>query len=381
MQIWIRPSLSAVAVDDASITGIDCSSIPANVEMVWWNSAQGTQSGGGPQGTPPSGEILYNDRIAIRETFTDPSPYIAIINQWLLAAARQVAGASLPHQPNLTVPATALTVAQAQMVKNTILDGLFALKRKAPITFNGKTYDGSDAEQAAIANAISAAAQQNIDAANTSASFGSGNIVSAVNTAFSGLVGTSGTTGSINKVLTDHNTSADAAVQGHVTSSNAALSNVASDIDVGDAFIVSSGPSSINAIAAAYNTDMLGTVFLPLQAAVGDFVPTVGNPAFGTVASTNATIRGTSAPHTTVGTVATPTIAPATSTIVGPVIPWNPSDGSPIQNLTFAQLSALLKSLTDRRATLQATHLSKRAAIAALTSVKDIAAYDITAGW
>jgi hypothetical protein len=80
VQFWIKPSSNLVAVDDASISGIDCSSIPTNVEMVWWNGGQGAQSGSGQdggdsQGSSPSGEILYNDRVAIRSWLTCSPPF------------------------------------------------------------------------------------------------------------------------------------------------------------------------------------------------------------------------------------------------------------------------------------------------------------------
>jgi hypothetical protein len=69
MQIHIRPSANLVAIDDASIQNIDCSSIPANVQLVFWDGGKPGGANGGSQ-AQPSGEILYNDRIAVREPFT-----------------------------------------------------------------------------------------------------------------------------------------------------------------------------------------------------------------------------------------------------------------------------------------------------------------------
>jgi hypothetical protein len=59
---------------------------------------------------------------------------------------------------------------------------------------------------------------------------------------------------------------------------------------------------------------------------------------------------------------------------------WPNSQGQ-AQSFSFSQMNTLLKALTDRRTTLQTTHLSKTADIAALTSVQAVAGYDITAGW
>jgi hypothetical protein len=99
VQFWIRPASNSVAIDDASINGIDCSSIPPNVQLVTWDSDK------------QKGQLVYNDRVAVREPFTDPTPYLAVINNWIKAAGGilppdpVLGAATTPHSPTkLTTP-------------------------------------------------------------------------------------------------------------------------------------------------------------------------------------------------------------------------------------------------------------------------------------
>jgi hypothetical protein len=298
MDFCIVPSIGQVTVDDASITGVDCSSISANVYIVDWSKSAGT--------------ILYYDRVALRDSYTDPTPYLPIINNWLLAAAGQTFGTSAPHSagPPLTGSKTPapisvspfITLKQAVAIKGNINDALFALKRQAPITFQGQTYDGSDTETSAMSTAISGAAQQNIDAANSALS----NLTSSVN-------------------------SANATTVSNVNAANADFGGPAGQVD------------------ANMDTIFAATGF-PIEV-VGVAVLNVDAPA--------------------------DIIAP---TITGPAMSW-PNSSGVSQNLSFAQMSGLVKALADRRATLQTTHIAMKAAIAAQTSVAGIAGIDITAGW
>jgi hypothetical protein len=320
MDFWIRPSSGVVAIDDASISGIDCSSIPSNVQTVFWYGAK-------QSGDPSSGEILYNDRVAVREPFTDPSPYLPLINNWMLAAAGRLFGASPPHQVVKTSLPPQLSPAQAIAIKGGLLDALFAVKRQAPITFQGQTYDGGDKETSAMANAISGAAQQVIDSAN-----------SQVNSALSTLAAT---------------------VQ---SQSNAALAGTSSNIGT----VLSSYGSSLttNLLQFAANINVL--IADPVIVASVFPIP-AGEVTWDPVGPSNPTAQ-------------TVSITPPTVNVQGPAISWPNSSGA-VQNLSFAQMSGLLKALADRRATLQTTHLAMKAAIAAQTSVAGVAGLDITTGW
>ena len=83
--------------------------------------------------TVSGGNILYNDRPQIPETFSDPSPYQALLNQWIAAMS-----SSTP----------ALTLAQSQAIKCSLVDAISSVKRQAPISvatsIGTKNWDASD---------------------------------------------------------------------------------------------------------------------------------------------------------------------------------------------------------------------------------------------
>lgn len=98
---WICPHDNQVVIDDASITGIDCSSIPKNIYLIWWYGTHG--------------EILYrhDDRLPIREPFNDFRPYIGLFNKFILAA--------LKERPPINL-------AQARTVKSRMVDALMVVR-------------------------------------------------------------------------------------------------------------------------------------------------------------------------------------------------------------------------------------------------------------
>jgi hypothetical protein len=399
VQFWIRPSSNAVAIDDAAITGVDCSSIPTNVQLVHWYGASQT----------PSGEVLYNDRVAIREPFTDPTPYLTVINNWIKAAGGilppdpVLGAATTPHSPTkLTTPTQSstsgpyppLTVSQAQAVKNNLIDGLFANKRQAPITFMGNQYDASDSEASAMANAISAAAKQNIDAITGSVdsafSTYSGNVQAGLN----GFAGTTGTAGSVNKAINDYHTNVNVAFGTMASNAQAGDGTVAGNVTT--AF--TSHANFLNSRLAQFNSDMSfdftafsaaisANIIVPINGAVAFPIGPLTNPALtipAIAADAGQSVNGSSvaAPSTATTSVTAPTVnGPASiTTVASPTIPWTPIGGTP-QTMTFANFSALLKSITDRRATLQANRATLKNALNAMTTVAAVAAQDITAGW
>jgi hypothetical protein len=104
---------------DNATAAVDCSTLPANVAMIIWDSLNGW--------------IEYNDRPEMREPFADPSIYQPQINAFLTA---------------LEAATPPLTLAQAQAVKQELIDALYDVKRTNPITVTvsvgSKTWDGSD---------------------------------------------------------------------------------------------------------------------------------------------------------------------------------------------------------------------------------------------
>jgi hypothetical protein len=212
-----------------------------------------------------------------------------------------------------------LTVAQAQAVQTQLLGGLFEAKNQAPITVGGQTYTATTADTQAMAHQIAAASQQVIDAVHAE-------IGTAAQSAASGAVA------NVNTATASYNTAFDTQF-GHGPVGGGASGTVLQTLNFNFAEIASS---------------TFGTV---LQMAWN---------------------------QTPIGAASTPTITPTEAT--GPTMTWPNSSGQS-QSLTFSQMSALLKSITDRRTALQTTRASKQNDINNLSSVADLAQYDITAGW
>ena len=106
---WIHRESGTVAVDDAVLKGVDTSSLPKNVQLVWWYGDKG--------------EIRYTDedRLPIREPVTDLEPFIPVFNNWM-----RVAQTPLPTTSGKTMPA--ITLAQAKAVKSDLVRGLYRNK-------------------------------------------------------------------------------------------------------------------------------------------------------------------------------------------------------------------------------------------------------------
>jgi hypothetical protein len=132
---------------DNATAAVDCSTLPANVAMVIWDSANGW--------------LEYNDRPEMRVPFADPSTYQPLINSTLTALE------------TVTPP---LMLAQAQTVKQTLIDALYEMKRTGPITvavsIGSKTWDGSDEAIATMTEQITAA----------TAGFSTSSLVTQINT-------------------------------------------------------------------------------------------------------------------------------------------------------------------------------------------------------
>jgi hypothetical protein len=102
-----------VVIDDASIMGIDCSAIPENIYLIWWYPHS------------KEGEILYKheDRMPIREPFTDFSPYVHLFDRFLIMAMNRVPPISL---------------AQAKLVKSRMVDALSVSRMRIGLAMSHK---------------------------------------------------------------------------------------------------------------------------------------------------------------------------------------------------------------------------------------------------
>jgi hypothetical protein len=119
MRFWIvkfpDETNNTMAIDDASLRGIDLPSWPADVDFINWNGK--------------SGEIRYWTQPGITVPFVDPTPYVPYINNWLTKAARE------------TLP---INLDQARKVKSDLVESLFDVKRQLPISMHDRVWDCCD---------------------------------------------------------------------------------------------------------------------------------------------------------------------------------------------------------------------------------------------
>jgi hypothetical protein len=92
--------------------------------------------------TTAKGNVEYNDRPRLLEPFADPTPYQPQINAWITNVA---ARSALP-----------LTLTQAKLIKNGLVDGIFNFKRQQPITLGTNVWDATDSALAAMISALEA---------------------------------------------------------------------------------------------------------------------------------------------------------------------------------------------------------------------------------
>lgn len=104
-------------IDNAMIVGLSLASLPANVSILTWDGL--------------IGELEYSDAPAVRTLFVDPSPYLPMVNAWIVAAA------------------SAISLAQSKTIKSALVNQLYDLKRQAE-------YSGYEATDEAVLGMIEA---------------------------------------------------------------------------------------------------------------------------------------------------------------------------------------------------------------------------------
>ena len=322
---WVLPGQGRVTVDDATLTGIDCSSVPNNIYLIQMLETKGEMKG----------EILYNhsDRVPVREKFTDISPYIPLFNQWMNAAQSSPPGVSPP-----------VTLTQAQTVKITMVNALFHSKRQAPITSGGQTYDASDEN---VSNMQSQAISE-LSSTETQTRQGIANLQNSMNASISDW----------NSRVANH----DAYVSTYgtdVANFNSSLNTQVGTINSNSYQLNANFPASINGAMAASTVTVSGTA-----------------PSGGGAISATGTFNPYPVPNQGLSDIPYAN-APSINLYLGGMsyVSGAPSALSP--SATQTALTAIM----NRRNTLKTTQTTKTSDINGLTSVAAVAAYDITSGW
>lgn len=313
---------------------ITANALALNVDFVEWD------------GVKASGEIIYNDRIPLPEQFTDPSPYQDYVNQWMTGAA----AAALP-----------LTLAQAQAVKSSLVDSIWAGKRDAAVTV------------------VTSLGSYDFDTDSL------GDLTSWVP--------------SVAAIVAQINAINDAIVT-MVTSFNTSLNTF--DGDVNTRF------DSINSMVSGLNTSLatfdsaLGTEMGTLLSAINSWTSTLSSQLHGNWVYYDG-VLSTTTPNQT-----QPTLSQSWSALTAPSesgslthvnaasgsysgpsdmptvtasIKMMPVGATAFPAFTVADLFLVINAIeTQRNAKLVARN-TKQAAVAALNRVVDCIAYDATTGW
>jgi len=130
MRFIIDTKTSVMSIDNAVAYNINTAGLSNTIYYVVWNSKNYIQPG----------QIQYYNSTAVRSSFSDPSPYQSYVNQWMNYTANV---------------SPALSVSQAQMLKNDLISSIYDYKRQAPIGYGGNTWDASDRFVSAMTMSLS----------------------------------------------------------------------------------------------------------------------------------------------------------------------------------------------------------------------------------
>lgn len=326
MRFLISRPDDVMSIDNVAIS-LDCSSLDPSVKYVLWN-----ENG--------SGFIEPATGIALRTSFTDPSPYQPLVNAWITAQA-----AATP----------ALTPAQARAIKSELVDALWIVKRQAPVSvltslgtfsFDANDFLGGALNIAswmpAVADIILQVNTTNAHIASLATAFDTAlaTYAAAVNSSISGL----------DTSLSTYNGALDTAMANLVAAINAYTGTLATQLNADWAFLVADSfaiPQPTQSASALSWSNL-------------------------TAPSESGSIAAPSASYSQ------PSDLPAT---LSSAIKMLPVGATAFPAFTLADMFLVLNAVTGQRNNELIVRNTKQVAIAALATVADCIAYDATTGW
>lgn len=291
------------------------SSLPSNVSYVQFDTVKG-------------GAVIYNDRPGLPELFIDPSPYQSFVNAWITAMATAT---------------PALTLSQAQAIKNALINAIYAVNRQLPVSVAVSAGNFPwDASDAAVTRLSALSGLLYIDPLNTV------------------INGGSGQTGGLSQLVTDLNVWA-----AHFNTLNTNFGGLNSGLQ-----------TAFNGLATNV-TAALSTTKSNLDAAeppgVANWTTTwsVGNCASVTAPATSGAAADSNLVESfsSVGSLTVPTMQ---------LIPVGSS--APV-TVTPTDLQKIVLAIAAQTVKYQSTALAKQAAVNALSTIAAVSAYDATTGW
>lgn len=346
-QWWICPPDGQVVIDDASISGIDCSPIPSDVYLVFWHG--------------DGGEIMRTQSsvMPVRSKFVDPTPYIPIFNRWISAAQYE----SPP-----------ITLSQTKGIKIDLVNSLYNMKRQLPISTPSGTYNATDTAMLTMVGSLTTTALLNA--------------INLVITDFNNRIA------AFNSALASY----DAAIRGDVTAFNSAIT--AYDVQVKNGIATFNGQP--------FNTDIVNDLS-NYAAQVVSLIVTQANSAIATlniayVDAINAAIESTipltggdtwnaKMPHQTLPTEGAPGFPayPQLALLGYPSGPYPQLAYPPAPYPSLLPMVAVsvagdptgqaVNAISARTTNLNSIQVTKINQIMALTTIDQVAAYDVTSGW
>jgi hypothetical protein len=400
MRWWLNTDDPQIfSVDNASVTGMDFSTLPANSWMVQWTDGKGEIENQIDPNTNDNG---------LRASFIDVTPYTPFFQQFLTL---------LPG----------LTLAQAQKVQTDLIKQIFESKRQDPFHYQVASGDYYwNASDEALFSSYGAQLQNNLTEISASTVYytASATITIPAGQAWVRMWGASGASGS-GSATTYQQGSPGVGAPGYLEKSLTGLTpgntliytRGAAGVPAvgggnggnGTASTLASGTQTIATLTAngsngtpAYGGSPVGS---PGGTATGGdinqtgqpgttCVPIYGEPSgvgtgisilgyFPGVGGRNGPASGPDGAITSPGHPGNPgsMIVSWGNVVVTTGMQWIPIGGSAPVAVTSAEQGAILSGIGQRTNTLAGTKNTKVAQVNALTTIADVIAYDVAAGW
>jgi hypothetical protein len=395
MRWWLNTDDPQIfAVDNASVSGMDFSTLPINSWMVQWTDGKGEIENQIDPNTNDNG---------LRASFIDVTPYASFFQQFLTL---------LPG----------LTLAQAQKVQTDLIKQIFESKRQDPFHYPVASGDYSwDASDEALFSSHGAQLQNNLTeiGASVVSYTASATITIPAEQAWVRMWGGSGASGagsSVSYLIGSPGVGAPGYLEKFLTgltpghtltytrgNGGAATTGVGGN---GTPSILASGTQTIPTLTAngSNGTSLNSAGMYPTQGSAGGTAtggdinrkgqmggPSVTQQAdstgvlallFGTAGQTGLA-SGVDGSYTSPGNPGNPggMIVSWGNVVVTTGMQWIPIGASAPVAVTSTEQTAILNGIAVRTNTLAGTKNTKVAQVEALTVIADVINYDVTAGW
>lgn len=319
---------------------IDTSALATNINYVFFSDENG-------------GNIIYNDRAAIPEPFSDPSPYQPYFDAWITAVAAQ---------------SPALNLTQAITAKQGLVSSIYEFKRQQPVnvTVTAGNYN-FDASDEAVGRLSVYTGFIFVDAVNATIAAGVNAIVNELNNVLvpdfnNNMNRGEGNFGQINTnaaYFNDLNSNFSVLGGGIQNSLNVFVNNIHTAMANAEVYDAGNDPPEASGGVHAYLAALPGVAAPGTPAAPG----ASGMPY---------------ALYDTTATFATITLGGSYS---APTMQLIPVGGTSVVNLSSTDVGTIARAIIAQYERFQSDLLTIQAAINALASVSAVAAYDVTTGW